>query len=423
MTFNYKKHLHHLWLPYSNGVDEPILQPIKRARGVHLTNYKNEKIIDGISSWWCVSHGHNHPHIVKAIKSQLKDFSHIMFGNLAHKPAYLLAEKLIGLIGSGITRVFYSDSGSVAVEVALKMAVQYYTNQGFVDKTKFIHFENGYHGETLGAMSVSQGFGNFQTSLGKFVPQNFCLKIPNSDKDFAQFEEFLHKNHRQIAGLIIEPLVQGAGGFKFHTKETLEKIFSIAKKYDILFILDEIMVGFLKLGKSLFAFQQTNIQPDIICLSKGLTGGALPLAITAVREEIYKQFSSKNSSNGGEKTFNHGGTFMANPLACSAAIASLELFAGEKRKSQVTKIEEQLKLSLKPHAKIKEIRIQGAIGVLELKTSNPKIIHKLREKFLYEQLVLIRPFANVIYLMPPFIIREGELEKLIKAIYKVLDEI
>lgn len=411
--FNYKDYLKNLWLPYHNGFDEPIILPIKNAKGVFLQTFDGQKIIDGISSWWCASHGHNNKHINKAIKNQLKNFSHTMFGNCANKPAYVLAQKLSNLVG--LNRVFYAESGSIAVEVAIKIAIQYWYNKGEVGKNKIVYFENSYHGETFGAMSVSSGFGNFNETFSGVLPQNFKCSLEEKT-----FEEFIEKNHSSIAAVIIEPLVQAAGGFKFYSNEVLQNICNIAKKYNLLFIADEIMTGFFKTGgKNLFAFANANINPDIVCVGKALTGGALPLAATLVKEDIYQQFVSQNS----QKTLMHGGTFMANPLACSTGLASIELFEKINYCKKVFEIEAFLKENLKQHSKIKEIRVKGSIGVLELKESSPKLINKLRQKFMYEQKVLIRPFSNVIYLMPPFIIKQKQLEKLINSIYKVLDEL
>ncbi|MFN7039411.1 MAG: adenosylmethionine--8-amino-7-oxononanoate transaminase [Alphaproteobacteria bacterium] len=399
-----------VWHPYTQEKIVPIAKPIVSAEGVRMRLSDGQELIDGISSWWTMCHGHSHPNIKSAINKQLENLPHIMFSGLAHEAAYKLADKLIHILPKGFSKVFYSDSGSVAVEIALKIALQFYSNQDRQEKTAFISFKDGYHGDTLGAMSVSDN--SYHEGFSVANPNWYLVNLPKDENSLNEFEKFIKTVKDKTAALIIEPLVQAAGGMKFHNAQILASIYKICKENEILFIADEIATGFGRTG-SMFACGEAGITPDIICVGKALTGGFLPLAATIVTDEVYEPFYSTDVS----KAFMHGPTFMGNALACSAAIASIELFESEPRIAQVKEIEKQLGLGLeacKESNKVMDVRVKGAIGVVEVDIKKIDIID-LREKFI-KYGVWLRPFSNIIYVMPPFIISQQDLQCIIDAI-------
>ena len=407
----------HIWLPYTQMQTAPLPLPVISASGVRLTLADGRELIDGIASWWCACHGYQHPHLVKEISSQLDRLSHVMFAGLAHEPAYTLAHRLVSMAPKGLSRVFFSDSGSVAVEVAMKMAAQFWSNRKEPDKRKFICFQNGYHGDTMGGMSLADPDTGMHRVLNHYMPEQHVFDIPKNRSDLAALAESLQQIRETAAGLVIEPLVQAAGGMKFHSPEMLAEIHQLCKRHRILFIADEIATGFGRTG-SMFACEEVGITPDIMCLGKALTGGMVGLAATLATEEVFESFLSDRL----ETALMHGPTFMANPIACTAANASLDLFEGEPRIAQIQAIETQLQEELKPCHKLEnvvDVRVKGAIGVVQLSNASGGYILALRERFI-EEGVWLRPFSNVVYIMPAFTISPTELTRLTDAVFKIL---
>jgi adenosylmethionine-8-amino-7-oxononanoate aminotransferase len=410
--------LDHIWLPYAQmkTVAPPLAVTATHGSRIRLTD--GRELIDGIASWWTACHGYNHPHIRAAVERQLKSMPHVMFGGLVHEPALTLARRLVGLFAPGdLDRVFFSDSGSVAVEVALKMAVQYWLNRGMRGRTRFLAFAGGYHGDTTGAMAVSDPQGSMHAAFRRLLPEQVTVDLPVDEASTAAFEAALERHVGELAAIIVEPLVQGAGGMRFHDAAVLRTLRAAADRHDLLLIFDEIFTGFGRTG-SLFAFQAAGVVPDIITLSKALTGGTLPLAATIARKKVFDAFWSDDPAH----ALMHGPTFMANPLACAAANASLDLFEGEPRLDQVAKISSALAAGLEPCRKlpgVKDVRVKGAIGVVEL--DHIKDLNALRQRFVAEG-VFIRPFGSIIYLTPAFTIAEDELTKLTDAIRRLVAE-
>lgn len=408
----------HIWLPYTQMQDAALPLPVVDAYGCRIKLADGRELIDGISSWWSVCHGYKHQYIVDAIKNQTQQLSHVMFGGLASEPAYTLAKRLVEISPDGLSRVFFSDSGSVAVEVAMKMAVQYWRNKNNRNKTKLISFHNAYHGDTMGAMSVSDDDDWIHKVFKGYGPEQIRFAVPD-ENTLEQLAKNVAAIKDSAAAIIIEPLVQGAGGFKFHSPLILKEIYEIAKKNDLLFIADEIATGFGRTG-TMFACEQAGVTPDIMCLGKALTGGYLGLAATLATEDIFTAFLSDDYGS----AFMHGPTYMGNPLACAAANASLDLFAREPRLDQIEKIQRLLLSELEICREleiVKDVRVKGAIGVVELKETDWKKIKQAREKFI-EMGVWLRPFGNVFYIMPPFTISTEELEQLTAATYSVLKD-
>ena len=407
----------HIWLPYSQMGMNPTQLEVKSASGVTITLQDDRKLIDGIASWWSMAHGYNHPKIINAITNQAQNLSHIMMAGFATEASYKLAYNLAQITPKNLNKIFFSDSGSVAIEVAMKMAIQFFINNNNSDKNKFISFKNGYHGDTAGAMSLSDLESGMHKKFSKYLNKNFCLKLPENDNDLNYFDEFLKNHQDQIAGLIIEPLIQCAGGMKFHDANILQKIHHITKKYDIIFIADECATGFYRTGQ-IFAINEAKIIPDIICLSKALTGGHITLAATICTNEIYDNFLDESDLN---KALMHGPTFMANPIACAAANASLELFQSENYEEKVRNIEIILKQELQKFIikkNVLDIRVKGAVGVIET-NFNWQEIFTLREEFV-KYGVWLKPFSGVIYLMPALTISKQELMIIINAINNIL---
>lgn len=411
----------HIWLPYAQmqwaEKEKPL--PVADAEGAVIRLADGRELIDGVSSWWTACHGYKHPHITEALKRQAETLPHIMFGGLAHEQAYKLAARLAGLLPEGLTRVFFSDSGSTSVEVAMKMAVQFWRNQSkSSQKYKILSFRHGYHGDTLGAMSVSDPEQGMHSVFTGYLPMQYTVEIPTDEYAFAELDTLLSGVHKQIAAVIIEPLVQAAGGMRFHSADVLAEIYRLARKYELLFIADEIATGFGRTGY-MFACQEAGISPDIICVGKALTGGAVGMAATIATERVFEGFLSDKH----EKALMHGPTYMANPLACAAANASLDLFEKEPRLAQVGGIENFLQQAL-PDLRslqvVSDVRVKGAFGVVELKRGD--LFRELRGKFI-EEGVFVRPFGNIVYLAPPFVISEAQLGKLTESVYKVLKNV
>ena len=374
------------------------------------------ELIDGIASWWTACHGYNHPHIRAAVERQLATMPHVMFGGLVHEQALTLARRLTGMLGPhGLDRVFFSESGSIAVEVALKMALQYWRNRGVRGREQIVAFKGGYHGDTTGAMAVSDPQSGFHGTLAGLLPRQIIVDLPLDEASTAALDALLAEQAERIAAIIVEPLVQGAGGMRLHDARVLQTLRALADRHELLLIFDEIFTGFGRTG-TMFAFEQAGVTPDIITLSKALTGGTLPLAATVAQRKVFEAFWSDDPA----KALMHGPTFMANALACAAANASLDLFAREPRLAQVGKIESLLREGLEPCrklAEVEDVRVKGAIGVVELKRIEN--LNGLRQRFIDEG-VFVRPFGSIVYLTPAFTIAEDDLLKLTGAIRRVL---
>jgi adenosylmethionine-8-amino-7-oxononanoate aminotransferase len=407
--------LEHVWLPYSQMKTMRPPLPVARTEGCRIVLADGRELIDGIASWWTACHGYNHPHIRQAVERQLGAMPHVMLGGLVHEPALTLARRLAALLPGDLDRVFFSDSGSVAVEIAMKMALQYWRNRGEHARSKFIAFRGGYHGDTTGAMAVSDPDIGMHDVFQGVLPEQFILELPLNKSGEAALSAFMQIHGEGIAGIIVEPLVQGAGGMTFHDADVLTRLRALADRHGLLLIFDEIFTGFGRTG-TMFACEAAGVVPDIITLSKALTAGTLPLAATVARRHVFEAFWSDDPKH----ALMHGPTYMANALACAAANASLDLFEREPRLGQVKAISEQLVRELAPCRGvkgIKDVRVKGAIGVVELEDIGD--LHALRARFV-EEGVFVRPFGDVIYLTPSFTITADELAKLTGAIVKVL---
>ncbi|VAW52222.1 Adenosylmethionine-8-amino-7-oxononanoate aminotransferase [hydrothermal vent metagenome] len=411
----------HVWHPYSSTHSDLPVFPVKSASGVHLTLENGKQLIDGMSSWWCAIHGYNVPELNNAVKRQLEAMAHVMFGGLTHEPAVTLCKKLVEITPEKLETVFLVDSGSVSVEVAMKMAIQYWQARKFKHKQKFISLKNGYHGDTLGAMSVCDPVTGMHTLFSDILAKNYFIASPECDfnepckiEHLDELRSVLAKHHKNIAALILEPVVQGTGGMKFYSSDYLKQAKILCEKHDVLLIADEIATGFGRSGK-MFACEHAGISPDIMCVGKSLTGGYLTLAATLCTKQI-----SDTISNNQPNVFMHGPTFMGNPLACAVAIENIRLLQSSPWQINIKKIEQQLTKELelcKTLDCVKDVRILGAIGVVELKQAVN--MSKIQQAFV-DQGVWIRPFGKLIYLMPPYIINERQLNTLTQAIYTVL---
>lgn len=397
-----------IWLPYTQMQNHLPQLEVVGAKGSKIFLKDGRILIDGISSWWAMAHGYNHPHLTSAIAKQAKILPHIMMAGFAAEPTYTLAERLCKF--AKMDRVFFSDSGSVAIEVAMKISWQFHLNCGAKNKTKFISFKNSYHGDTTGAMSLADLSSGMHKKFQKILLNNFCLDLPKNKNDLDRFEDFVKKNKKILAGIFVEPLVQCAGGMLFHTPEILREIFLIAKKHEVLFIADECAVGFYRTGKK-FACDHAKITPDILTLSKALTGGTIGLAATLVSKKIFEKFLGDSL----DLALMHGPTFMGNPLACAAANASLDLFEQEDYTKKTAEIEKILRVELKD---FKNPRVLGAIAAIDIEADFEKII-ELRKKFIASG-IFLRPFGNCLYLMPALTITKSDLKKITNSIAKIL---
>jgi adenosylmethionine-8-amino-7-oxononanoate aminotransferase len=411
----YADGLGHVWLPYAQmkTVNPPL--PVLRTHGSRIVLADGRELIDGIASWWTACHGYNHPHIRQGVERQLAEMPHVMFGGLVHEQATTLARRLAALLPGDLNHVFFSDSGSVAVEVAMKMALQFWINRGAEGRNHFVAFKGGYHGDTTGAMAVSDGEDGMHALFAGLLPQHFLTDLPDGDERAAALDTMLAQRAGDIAGIIIEPLVQGAGGMKFHDADVLRRLRALADKHDVLLIFDEIFTGFGRTG-GMFACEAAGVAPDIITLSKALTGGTLGLAATVATRKVFDAFWSDDPA----KALMHGPSYMANALACAAANASLDLFEREPRLQQVAAIAAGLEQGLGPcrnFTGVKDVRVKGAIGVVEMeRISN---LSALRRSFVDEG-VFVRPFGYTIYLTPAFTIAPDELTVLTDAVVNVV---
>lgn len=416
----------HIWHPYTSVAHPPVLHEVVSAEGVRLTLSDGRKIIDGMSSWWSTIHGYNHPRLNQAAKAQLDKMSHVMFGGLTHEPAVKLAQKLIDITDDSLQYVFLADSGSVSVEVAIKMAIQHWFAQGQQQKQRLLTVRNGYHGDTFGAMSVCDPVNGMHSMFEKVLPKHLFAPAPQcqhdedwNDEDIAEFRLLIKAHHHELAAVILEPLVQGAGGMRMYCPEYLRQVRALCDDYGVLLIFDEIATGFGRTG-SLFAYEQAGIVPDILCLGKALTGGYMTLAATLCNQKVADGIAADGSG-----VLMHGPTFMGNPLACSVAAESIDLLLESDWQGNVRRIEQQLQTELaayQSHKIVKEVRVKGAIGVVDLNRPLDNCMDWL-PAFIVDQGVWIRPFRTMIYIMPPYIINADDLSLLTRAIGNMLDEI
>ncbi|MCD9540311.1 adenosylmethionine--8-amino-7-oxononanoate transaminase [Photobacterium carnosum] len=411
----------HIWHPYTSTITPLPCYPVTSANGVYLTLEDGTQLIDGMSSWWSAIHGYSHPQLTAAAKAQLDKMSHVMFGGITHQPAVELCKKLVAITPKGLDTVFLADSGSVAVEVALKMALQYWHAKG-ESRAKFLTLRHGYHGDTFAAMSVTDPDNSMHSLYKGFVPEHIFADSPQcgfwdewNEDDISDFANKLAQYHQQIAAVILEPIVQGAGGMRLYHPTYLRRVRKLCDDYGVLLIADEIAVGFGRTGK-LFACEHANISPDIMCVGKALTGGYMTLSATITHKKIADTICSGDAG-----CFMHGPTFMGNPLACAVANANLEILEKNLWKQQVSDIEKQLACELPAIAalkKVKQVRWLGAIGVVEL--HQPVNMAQIQQAFVNAG-VWIRPFGRLIYIMPPYIITPTQLSCLTQAIYKILN--
>lgn len=409
----------HVWHPYAGIADGAPVYPVQSASGCVLHLADGRSLIDGMSSWWSAIHGYNHPLLNAAVERQLSAMAHVMFGGLTHEPAVQLAEALVAVTPGTLQRVFFSDSGSVAVEVAMKMALQYWQGQ----RTRFVSLSGGYHGDTFAAMSVCDPVTGMHHLFSDVLPRQFFVPRPECrfgelcrDADIAPLAALLEKEHRSIAAVILEPVVQGAGGMWFYSAEYLQRVRALCDRYGVLLIADEIATGFGRTGK-LFACEHAGIAPDILCVGKALTGGYMTLAATLTTDAVADKVCA-----GGAGVLMHGPTFMANPLACSVANASLSLLSTQTWQIAVENISRQLHRGLqvlRQQSGVADVRVLGAIGVVEL--SEPVVMKKIQPLFV-EKGVWIRPFGKLVYVMPPFVISDEELQCLIQGMVDVVTE-
>ncbi|MFM7620798.1 MAG: adenosylmethionine--8-amino-7-oxononanoate transaminase [Alphaproteobacteria bacterium] len=407
----------HLWLPYTQMHNHLKQLEVENAIGSKIFLKNQQVLVDGIASWWSVAHGYNHPYLVNEMIKQAQHLSHVMLAGMAMESTYKLAYRLAKFCA--LPKVFFSDSGSTAIEVAMKIAWQYHININQKNKTKFIAFKNSYHGDTTGAMSLADLSSGMHQKFKNLLLENYSLNFPQDLNQLDEFNNFLKKNNQQIAGIFIEPMIQCAGGMHFHNHKILKEIFKISKENKILIIADECATGFYRTQKK-FAYQFTDLLPDILCVGKALSAGMVTLSATLCSEEIYQSFLGDSL----DKALMHGPTFMGNALACSVANASIDLFEQEDYASMVSNIENILKTEFtkfKKFKRVKEINVLGAIGVVRIDLTWQETL-KLRQRFI-ELGVFIRPFANTIYLMPALNISKEELLLLTKKISQVLTEI
>jgi adenosylmethionine---8-amino-7-oxononanoate aminotransferase len=422
----------HLWHPYTQMLTGPDPLPITRGEGVYLYTEDGRKILDGISSWWVNIHGHSHPKLNAALAAQAREIEHVVFAGCTHRPAIELAERLVQVIPPGLTRIFYSDNGSTAVEVAIKMALQYWRNRGEPERKTFVTLHHAYHGDTVGAMSASED----SVFTRAFSPLLFpvirahaphCYKCPlGLKREFCQIDclgdldRRLTERSGQVAAVLIEPMLQGAGGMIVWPAEFLAGVRALCDRHGVLMIADEVLTGFGRTGR-MFACEHASVSPDILCLSKALTAGYLPLGVTAATEAIYEGFLSE----GHTKTFFHGHSYTANPMACAVAIASLELFSESDIISRIGRLEQQLRVGLDPLRalpQVGDVRVIGGVGVVELQGDQgylDQIGPRLAAAFV-ERGLLLRPLGNVVYFMPPYVITDAEAGWALRQIQEVL---
>jgi adenosylmethionine---8-amino-7-oxononanoate aminotransferase len=410
-----------VWHPYSPATDGPEVYPVVSANGVRLELADGRHLIDGMASWWCAIHGYNHPVLNRAVESQLRSMSHVMFGGLTHPAAVKLAQLLVALTPPELDRVFFSDSGSVAVEVAIKMAIQYWHSMNQPAKQKLLALRNGYHGDTFGAMSVCDPVTGMHHLFGDALPRQLFAPAPSCafdascpESELQELTTLLSQHCKELAAVIVEPVVQGAGGMRFYSPQYLVKLRALCNHYDVLLIFDEIATGFGRTGK-LFALQHADIVPDLLCLGKALTGGYMTLAATLCNERI-----SSGISGHAPGAFMHGPTFMANPLACATAIASIQLLLSQPWQRTVERLHAELAAGLAPARHldcVADVRTLGAIGVIELKEA---VNMRAVQPMFVERGVWVRPFGKLVYVMPPYIMATADVATLTAAMVDVV---
>ncbi|WP_404789799.1 adenosylmethionine--8-amino-7-oxononanoate transaminase [Altericista sp. CCNU0014] len=414
----------HVWHPYAAMPNLLPVFPVESAQGVRIQLMDGRSLIDGVSSWWTCIHGYNHPRLTQAAHAQIDRMSHVMFGGLTHQPAVDLTAKLIAMTPTELQHVFFCDSGSVAVEVAMKMAIQYWYNRGLPQKQHFLTIRNGYHGDTFAAMSVCDPVNGMHHLFRNILSQQYFAEAPQvtfdrdwQERDIDSFAALLVAHHDRIAAAIFEPVVQNAGGMRFYHPEYVRQAKALCEQYNVLLILDEIATGFGRTGK-LFACEHAAVCPDFLCVGKALSGGFMSLAATLTTREVSESFAAGKAG-----VFMHGPTFMANPLACAVSLENLALLESYDWQSTIRAIETQLKTELEPCrslAAVKDVRVLGAIGVVEL--HDPANMQAIQPRFV-EEGVWLRPFGRLIYTMPPYIIQPSELTAITSAIYKIVARI
>jgi adenosylmethionine-8-amino-7-oxononanoate aminotransferase len=407
----------HLWLPYTQMQTVPMSLPVERTHYVRIYTSDGRELIDATSSWWTAAHGYNHPHIAAAVTHQLSKMPHVMLGGLTHEPAARLATRLAKLLPGDLDHVFFSESGSVAVEIGMKMAVQYWINQGRRGRTRFICFRGGYHGDTIATMSVCDPDEGMHSLFKGALPEQILADLPTSPERLDAFEKLVAAHAHEAAAIIVEPLVQGAGGMLMHEGAVLKHLRAACERHNLLLIFDEIFTGLGRTGQ-MFACAEADVVPDILTLSKALTGGTMALAATIARTHVFEAFLSDDPS----AALMHGPTYMGNALACAAANASLDLFEREPRLAQIARIEAQLRAELEParaFPHVRDVRVKGAIGVIEL--DEIRDMNHIKRRFV-EEGVWLRPFGRILYTTPPFIMGEADLAHITGTMLKITAE-